>query len=204
MSVGLSTLFRTIATVIRSERALQTFGIVKIVSGFTERLTVTDMGIKKKTRTRVEVVEKEETIQRSEVVETEEEIDVPVCDFCEQEYPEKDRGFLTPVVLNPQVETQRHLKDTVMVPHDNSFDTPREVYRALRQTRLIDFRQKQVMEEVPQIGPVDGKVEFTPFEDTTFISDGKLAYEFTINAPEPKVRGDGQIEVCEFCKEMFQ
>lgn len=161
------------------------------------------MALEKRKRNKVEVVEKEESITRSEVVETEEEVWVPICDFCEQEYPEKGKEYLQTVVLNPRVEKRSSLKEDIRIPMDDTFNQTREIFEALQQSRLVDFRRMPVQE----IEPPSMVAELSDFEKRTRmnkkISENMIAYRFEVKTRGPKVGSDGEIEICEFCAEIF-
>lgn len=161
------------------------------------------MGYETRTRTTTEVVEREETVTRGEVVETEEEVTVPVCDFCEQEYPEEGDGYLTPVVLNPQVEKGATVSETVHVK-DRGARRADELREALSQVSAVDCRRKRVMEATADIRetPTADPGDLSPV--TTKMRDDIVAYEFTVRVPEPEVRDDGQIMVCEHCEAQFK
>lgn len=157
----------------------------------------------KRTVTNIEEVEREEVLKHREIEEVEEEIEVPVCDFCDQEFPEEDAdSYLTSVVLNPQIQKRESTSETVQIPMARGFDKYKEIYRAVAESRLIDFQRKRVMEGEP----IEfGDVNTVPTADGMMeMSDDLIAYEFIFRVPEPKIRDEGSIEVCEFCKSEFQ
>lgn len=160
------------------------------------------MAIEKQTRKRVDVVEKEETVTRSEVVEKEEEIEVPVCDFCQQKYPEEDKSFLTEVKLNPRVETRNHGESIEIPSHKGRNHLAKELRHALNEADLIGYRRMPV-KEVQMEHSYSATRDSLPAVVETSTLDDVISYQFVADIPPPEMTNDGEMEICEFCTEMF-
>lgn len=160
------------------------------------------MGLKRETRTVVETREVEETTTREEAVEREEEVIIPVCDFCEQEFPDEGEGYLTPVALNPRVESPGGVHETVTIPMDSSFRAGMELQHAFSKTNLFGFKRKRVMDVEGEVAMSDGAYGALPSVKTS-ISDKEIAYQFTAPVPDTTLETDGEIEICEFCESLF-
>lgn len=166
------------------------------------------MGTRKITRTESEVVEKEETVKKKEVVEKEQVKFIPVCDFCNQEYPEKDEDYLYNVYLNPSVKADG-MRETVKVPMDNNFDQTKELADAVVLQNLVEWERKPVMEETEFESRISLKQDLrdegisTRSPDFTS-SDDLVAFQFRIRHEDNfEAVDDGKIEVCEHCKELM-
>lgn len=141
---------------------------------------------------------KEITIRDSDVVDSVKTKKIPVCGFCNQEYPEKTPEFLNRVVVNPK--PPQNVSEDVVIKQDKSFNTSKEVARALSECSFIDYQKKQVMEGDP-VWSDDDKMPRLG-EASMSINKDKIAYNFMVEVNQ-SLRSEGEIEVCDYCKKQL-